>query len=71
MTKYLASYDVELVRCLKGVREISRYHKRYGIPATCFVVGELLKNKDWATELVSYIDDPLLGLTNHAYSHLT
>lgn len=70
MTMYLPSYDIESIRCLKGVREIALHHKAFNLPATFFIVGELLENEAWAEELVSYIDDPLFEIGNHTYSHL-
>jgi peptidoglycan/xylan/chitin deacetylase (PgdA/CDA1 family) len=70
MTVYLASYDVETERCLPGVRAIANQHKKYQIPATFFVVGELLEEDRWATEFAKMLDDPLFSIQNHTYSHI-
>ena len=70
MLSYLASYDIESERCLQGVRRIAEHHKAHRIPATFFIVGELLQNEAWAGELVGYIDDPLFEIGNHTFSHL-
>lgn len=70
MTYYLASYDVETIRCLEGVESIVRHHKAYNISATFFVVGELLEDREWARELKKLIDDPLFDIQCHTYSHL-
>ncbi|WP_320130072.1 hypothetical protein [uncultured Sphaerochaeta sp.] len=51
MIQYLPSYDIETVRCLEGVRSIAAHHIHFGIPATFFVVGELLEDQHWAEEL--------------------
>ncbi|MCF7942656.1 MAG: polysaccharide deacetylase family protein [Spirochaetia bacterium] len=70
MTSYLASYDVESIRCLEGVRSIAGQHRRYGVPATFFIVGELLEDAQWAQEFQSIVEGPLFEVQNHTYSHL-
>lgn len=69
-TTYAPSYDVETIRCLKGVEQIVRHHRQHSVPATFFVVGELLEDRGWSDELKSLIDDPLFDIQNHSYSHI-
>ena len=69
-TVYLASYDIESVRCLKGLRPILEYHREHRVPATLFVVGELLEDRAWASEFQDMTCDPLFNVQSHTYSHL-
>ena len=43
MTTYIAAYDVENTGCLAGVREIVKKHEQYAMPATFFIVSDLLE----------------------------
>lgn len=69
MIDYLASYDVETERCLPGVQAIAKQHKKRNIPATFFIVGELLENEGWAKEIAQILNDPLFSVQNHTYTH--
>ena len=62
---YLAAYDVESVRCIKGVRSIVKQHKKHGIPATFFMVGELLEDPAWAAEAQELLNNPLFEVQSH------
>ena len=66
---YLAAYDTESVRCIKGVRAIVRQHLKYQVPATFFVVGELLEDEDWAAEAKELLSDPSFDVQSHTYTH--
>ena len=69
MTRYIAAYDTEEPgQCLAACRRIRRVHEQFAIPATFFVVGELLQ-----TEGVDYRsvlgDCTLFEVASHTYSH--
>ena len=69
MTKYIAAYDVEqLVNCLRGCREIVKIHADFHMPATFFLVGELLEKegREYAALLGN---DSLFEIASHTYSH--
>ncbi len=70
MTKYLAAYDTESIRCIHGVRAIVAQHLKYNAPATFFIVGELLEDKRWAEEIKELMDSPLFEVASHSYTHI-
>ena len=53
--------------CLDGIRAVAEVHGRLGIPATFFLVGELVEHA--GAELRSILDGPLFDKQCHSYSH--
>lgn len=70
MTNYVAGYDTESLRCINGVRAIVAQHKKYNAPATFFIVGELLEDKELAKEYKKLLSDPLFEVASHTYTHI-
>ena len=66
---YMAAYDTESVNCIKGVRSIVKQHLKYNVTATFFIVGELLEDKLWASEIKGLLDNPLFDVQSHTYTH--
>lgn len=69
MTRYVAAYDTESLRCIHGVRSIVRQHRARNAPATFFLVGELLTHAEIAAELKDLLDDPLFEVASHTFTH--
>ncbi|HPU84814.1 MAG TPA: polysaccharide deacetylase family protein [Candidatus Latescibacteria bacterium] len=67
MTRYIAAYDTESPRCIKGVREIVRVHRKYSMPATFFITGTTAEGNPG--EYRDLLDDPLFEVASHTYSH--
>ena len=67
MTLYIAAYDTELDGCLAACRKIVEVHRRQKMPATFFVVGQLLERDGAAYREI--LDDPLFEIASHTYSH--
>jgi len=67
MTRYIAAYDTELPACLPAVRKIVEVHRRHGMPATFFLVGEVLQAD--AAEYRRLLTDPLFEVASHGFSH--
>ncbi len=53
--------------CLDGIRAVATVHLAHGLPATFFLVGELVQHA--AAELRSILDNPLFDIQCHSYSH--
>jgi len=53
--------------CLDGIRAVAEVHGKLGIPATFFLVGELVEHA--GAELRSILDGPLFDKQCHSYSH--
>jgi len=69
MTTYIAAYDTESPDCLAGVREIVKRHEAYGIPATFFMVANLLDKQE--AEYVALLrNHPLFEIACHSYTHM-
>ncbi|MBI5095739.1 MAG: polysaccharide deacetylase family protein, partial [Candidatus Hydrogenedentes bacterium] len=69
MTMYVAAYDTESPDCLAGVREIVKRHEAHGVPATFFMVANLLeRQKKEYTALLR--DHPLFEIACHSYTHM-
>ena len=75
MTRYIAAYDTELARrpglkappCVEACRAIVEQHRKHRMPATFFIVGEVLEaTPDAFREL---LDDPLFEIASHTWSH--
>ena len=69
MTTFIAAYDVENASdCRKACETIARLHRDRGVPATFFVMGQLLENE--GTEYKGLLDEPdLFEVASHTYSH--
>ena len=57
----------EKQQCLAGIRAIAEVHARLGVPATFFLVAELVEHA--GAELRSILDGPLFDKQCHSYSH--
>lgn len=69
MTLYVAAYDAESAACLAACRKIVEVHRRFQMPATFFIVGQVLEaDGDGYREL---LDDPLFEVASHTWSHKT
>lgn len=69
MTTYIASYDTEQVGCLQAVRRIVEVHEKHAMPATFFMVAELLEEQGAAyRELLG--GHPLFEVASHTCTHL-
>lgn len=67
MPAFLPAYDAERPgACLTAARALVALHERLGLPATFFVVGELLRDEpEWRHLLAS----PLFEVASHTWSH--
>lgn len=67
-TTYIASYDTESKACIENLEAIVNMHKKHEMPATFFIVADILNmsNKSMVKEL---LDDPLFEIASHSYSH--
>lgn len=69
MTMYIAAYDAESPDCLEGVRRIVEVHEQHEMPATFFLVANLLeKQRDEYVALLRH--HPLFEIACHSYSHM-
>ena len=69
MTTYIAAYDTERDSCIAGVRRIVEVHEKYEMPATFFIVAELLDEQ--GNEYRRLIgDNPLFEVASHTYTHM-
>jgi peptidoglycan/xylan/chitin deacetylase (PgdA/CDA1 family) len=69
MTRYVFAYDLEDPDlCLKATARLLELHRRYGIPATFFVLGTVLEERG-ATLRALFGDDLLFDIASHTYSH--
>jgi peptidoglycan/xylan/chitin deacetylase (PgdA/CDA1 family) len=77
MTCYLAAYDTEMSgarrprpdvpSCLEACRRIVEVHRRHGMPATFFIVGDVLE--ETPEEFRRLLDDELFEVASHGWSH--
>lgn len=69
MTHYIFAYDLEHADlCLKAAPVLVRWHERYEVPATFFLLGRVLEQR--GKELRAILgDSPLFDLQSHTYSH--
>lgn len=67
-TTYIASYDTESPSCIENLETIVNMHKKHKMPATFFIVANILdrNNKLMVKQL---LDDPLFEIASHSYSH--
>jgi len=69
MTLYIAAYDTESPACLEAVRRIVRMHEKHAMPATFFIVAQLLDANE--AEYVALLkDNPLFEIASHSYTHM-
>jgi peptidoglycan/xylan/chitin deacetylase (PgdA/CDA1 family) len=68
LTTYIASYDTESQSCIENLETIVNMHKKHKMPATFFIVANILNtsNKLMVRKL---LDDPLFEIASHSYSH--
>ena len=69
MTHYVAAYDTESPDCLEGVRRIVQVHEQYEMPATFFMVSNLL-DKQGADYTALLKNHPLFEIASHTCSHM-
>jgi len=67
MTTFVPAYDTEAASCLEACRRIVGVHRHFQIPATFFIVGEVLEASQ--DEYRRLLDDPLFEIASHTYSH--
>lgn len=68
MTLYIAAYDVEQDSCLDGLERIVELHTEHAMPATFFVVSQLLEKH--ASIFRSLLDaNPLFEIASHTVTH--
>lgn len=67
MTRYIAAYDTETPACLEACRKIVEIHRRHEMPATFFIVGQVLQAN--ADDYRRLLDDPLFEVASHTWSH--
>ncbi len=67
-TTFMASYDTESKACLENLEMIVDVHKKHNVPATFFIVSNILNesNKHIVRNL---LNDPLFEIASHSYSH--
>ncbi|OGV80348.1 MAG: hypothetical protein A3K19_04180 [Lentisphaerae bacterium RIFOXYB12_FULL_65_16] len=66
---FIPAYDTEQPgTCLAACRKIARVHRKYAVPGTFFIVGNLLEKE--GPEYRSLLDEPeLFEIASHTYSH--
>lgn len=71
MIAFVPAYDTEQIgNCLAACREIVEIHRTRRIPATFFIVGEVLEAE--GAEYRQLLDEPeLFEIASHTYSHKT
>lgn len=69
MTLYIPAYDTESPDCLAGVRRIVRMHEKHEMPATFFLVAQLL-DEQGAEYKALLKDHPLFEIACHSYTHM-
>ena len=69
MTRYVAAYDTERPGdCLAACRTIRAVHEQFDVPATFFIVGQLLETEGTAFRALLG-DVPQFEIASHTYSH--
>jgi hypothetical protein len=69
MTLYIAAYDTETPACLEAVRKIVKAHEKHEVPATFFIVAQLLDAQ--SAEYVAMLKGhPLFEIASHSYTHM-
>ena len=69
MTLYIAAYDTETPACLEAVRKIVKAHEKHELPATFFIVAQLLDAQ--SAEYVAMLKGhPLFEIASHSYTHM-
>lgn len=67
-TTYIASYDTESQSCVENLETIVNVHKKHKMPATFFVVANILNSRN-NLMIKKLLDDPLFEVASHSYSH--
>ncbi|MBN1348206.1 polysaccharide deacetylase family protein [candidate division KSB1 bacterium] len=69
MTTFIPAYDTESAACFAALHTIVEIHHKYGLPATFFLVAQLLDSQ--GDEYRRHIGDhPLFEIASHSYTHL-
>ena len=74
MTRLCVAYDIERRgECLRASRRLIELHQRLGVPATLFIVGELLEDPlegpEWRALLTPGVQSGLFEVASHSWSH--
>jgi len=64
---YIAAYDVESGNCLRACEKIVAVHRKMKMPATFFIVGQVLETNP--KEFKQLLDDDLFEVASHTYTH--
>lgn len=67
-TVFIANYDTESQNCLKYLEAIVEVHLRHQMPATFFIVSDILNNSNMSW-VVKLLDNPLFEIGSHSKSH--
>lgn len=67
-TTFIANYDTESPMCLEHLESIVNLHIKYKIPATFFIVSDIL-NKSNQERVVRLLDNQLFEIGSHSKSH--
>ncbi|MCC6581299.1 MAG: polysaccharide deacetylase family protein [Phycisphaeraceae bacterium] len=81
MTRFIAAYDTERLpgtpgtpcasdpapSCVQACEAIVAMHRRHRMPATFFIVGQVLEAS--LDDFRRLLDDPLFEIASHSYSH--
>ena len=65
---YIAAYDTESPSCIENLEKIVNMHKRHKMPATFFIVANIL-NMNNKLMVKKLLDDPLFEIASHSFSH--
>lgn len=67
-TTFIANYDTESPSCLEYLESIVDVHLKHNIPATFFIVSDILKEPN-IKRVVKLLDNPLFEIGSHSKSH--
>src|SRR5690606_37613205 len=67
-TRFIASYDTESQACIENLETIVDMHHKHNMPATFFIVSNILNN-DNVDRVKNLLNDPLFEIASHSFSH--
>lgn len=67
-TTFIANYDTESPSCLEHLENIVNVHLKHGMPATFFIVSDILNDTN-KQRVVRLLDNPLFEIGSHSKSH--
>jgi len=67
-TTFIANYDTESASCLEHLESIVNMHIKHKVPATFFIVSDILNNSN-KNRVVKLLDNPLFEIGSHSKSH--